>query len=116
MRITWLLLAGLLATPAGAGESLRCGNDLITSGDALARVQRLCGAPVDVQHSVAWREPGYWIAGRPVYAAGGWREVPVEIWTYNFGPNTFMRRVHFEDGVVTAIEVLGYGYLGPGGH
>ena len=37
-------------------------------------------------------------------------EVPVEIWTYNFGPYKLMRRVRFVDGLVEEIETLGYGY------
>jgi hypothetical protein len=110
MRSALLLLASVLAGSAVAGETLRCGNDLITEGDALARVAQLCGPPVDVQRSVVWREPSYWIGGRLVRAAGGWREVPVEVWTFNFGPNSFMRRVRFEDGLVVEIETLGYGY------
>ncbi len=38
-------------------------------------------------------------------------EMPVELWTYNFGPNKFMRRIRFEDGLVVEIETLGYGYI-----
>jgi hypothetical protein len=37
-------------------------------------------------------------------------EVPVEEWTYNFGPRRFMRSIRFENGIVTSIETLGYGY------
>jgi uncharacterized protein YvpB len=36
--------------------------------------------------------------------------VPVEIWTYNFGPYKLMRRVRFVDGFVEDIETLGYGH------
>jgi hypothetical protein len=89
----------------------RASNDLITEGDPLPRVLRLCGEPVDVQRSMELREPTYWIGGRLIRAAGGLREVPIETWTYNFGPNSFMRRLRFEDGAVVSIETLGYGYL-----
>lgn len=105
------LLLCLLAAGPIAAETLRCGDDLITEGDAMARVLRLCGEPVDVQRTVELREPTYWIGGRLVRAAGGWREVPIETWTYNFGPSRFMRRLRFEDGAVVSIETLGYGYL-----
>jgi len=37
-------------------------------------------------------------------------EVPVEYWTYNFGPNKLMRRIRFVDGLVEEIETLDYGY------
>jgi len=40
----------------------------------------------------------------------GYVEVPIEIWTYNFGPYKLMRQVRFVDGVVDEIETLGYGY------
>jgi hypothetical protein len=110
MSVRACLILCLLAAGPAAAETMRCGDDLITEGDALARVLRLCGEPVDIQRSVELREPSYWIGGRLVRAAGGWREVPIEAWTYNFGPNSFMRRVRFEDGLVVAIETLGYGY------
>ena len=40
----------------------------------------------------------------------GRREVIVEEWLFNFGPNKLMRRVTFENGVVTRVRELGYGY------
>ncbi|HIE82372.1 MAG TPA: DUF2845 domain-containing protein, partial [Dehalococcoidia bacterium] len=30
--------------------------------------------------------------------------------TYNFGSRRFMRSIRFENGIVTSIETLGYGY------
>jgi hypothetical protein len=105
------LMLGVLVAGPVAAETLRCGDDLITEGDPMARVLRLCGEPVDVQRAVELREPTYWIGGRLVRAAAGWREVPIETWTYNFGPSRFMRRLRFEAGAVVSIETLGYGYL-----
>lgn len=37
-------------------------------------------------------------------------EIPVEVWTYNFGPSRLMQRIRFENGVVVRIESLGYGF------
>jgi uncharacterized protein YvpB len=37
-------------------------------------------------------------------------EIPVEVWTYNFGPHRLMQRVRFENDVVVRIESLGYGF------
>ncbi len=37
-------------------------------------------------------------------------EVVVEEWTYNFGPRRLMRVIRFENGLVTSIRQLGYGY------
>jgi hypothetical protein len=111
MSIRACLLPLVLAAGPAAAETMRCGDYLIGEGDPLPRVLRLCGEPVDIQRSVELREPTYWIAGRLIRAAGGWREVPIETWIYNFGPNSFMRRLRFEDGAVVSIETLGYGYL-----
>jgi hypothetical protein len=36
--------------------------------------------------------------------------VAIEVWTYDFGRNRFLRFVRFEDGKVTAVETGGYGY------
>ena len=36
-------------------------------------------------------------------------EVPVEEWTYDFGPRRFMCRVILERGVIVQIQTLGYG-------
>ncbi len=37
-------------------------------------------------------------------------EIPVEIWTYNFGPQRLMQRIRFENGVIVKMESLGYGF------
>ena len=37
-------------------------------------------------------------------------EVLVEEWTYNFGPRKLMRVVRFENGLVSDVTQLGYGY------
>ena len=48
-----------------------------------------------------------WIHGRPFRVGDELIEIPVEMWIYNFGPNKFMRRVRFEDGMVVEIEDAG---------
>jgi len=35
-----------------------------------------------------------------------------EVWTYDFGPQRFMRRLVFEGGRLLGIETLGYGSAG----
>lgn len=116
MRIP--LLAGLtvvaaaLAAPAHA-DGMRCGGRLIRDGDARAEVRAFCGEPADVQTRSILRRPVYNLRGRMVYFGDGLIEIPVETWTYNFGPNKLMRRVRFVDGLVDEIETLGYGYNDP---
>ncbi len=36
--------------------------------------------------------------------------VVVEVWTYDFGPQTFVRFVVLEDGVVTRVDTGHHGY------
>lgn len=116
MRIPVLIglavVAAALAAPAHA-DGMRCGSRLIRDGDARTEVRAFCGEPVDVQTRTILRRPFYNVSGRIVYFGDGLVEVPVETWTYNFGPNKLMRRVRFVDGVVEEVETLGYGYNDP---
>jgi hypothetical protein len=107
-------LAALLLTAAvpASADGLRCGSKLVTTGDPRAKVRQFCGEPTDVQTRSILRRPVFGFGGR-VYSYGdGYVEVPVEIWTYNFGPYKLMREIRFVDGRVEDIETLGYGYHG----
>lgn len=116
MRIPLLLgltvVAAALAAPAHA-DGMRCGGRLIRDGDARAEVRAFCGEPADVQTRSILRRPVYNLRGRLVYYGDGLVEIPVETWTFNFGPNKLMRRVRFIDGLVDDVETLGYGYNDP---
>lgn len=116
MRIPLLIgltvVAGTLAAPAHA-DGMRCGGRLIRDGDARAEVRAFCGEPADVQTRTILRRPTYTIGGRIFYSGDGLIEIPVETWTYNFGPNKLMRRVRFIDGIVEEVVTLGYGYNDP---
>jgi hypothetical protein len=116
MRIALLLgltaVAATLAAPAHA-DGMRCGSRLIRDGDARAEVRAFCGEPADVQTRTILRRPTTIIGGRIFFSGDGLIEIPVETWTYNFGPNKLMRRVRFIDGVVEEVETLGYGYNDP---
>ena len=108
-RAAAVLVLGLLASsPAFA---FRCGSKLVSEGDTRFDVVSKCGEPVDVitERSV-FRRPVIWSHGRPQFIGRDYIEVAVESWVYNLGPNKFMRRVRFEDGIVAEIETLGYGY------
>ena len=37
------------------------------------------------------------------------RDIPVEVWYYNFGPRQFIAQLVFRDGTLTAQASLGYG-------
>ena len=73
-------------------------------------VLAICGEPSDVQTRSILQRPSYTLNGRKIYFGDGYVEIPVEIWTYNFGPYKLQRRVRFVDGLVDDIETLGYGY------
>lgn len=116
MRISPLIgltvVAVAMALPAHA-DGLRCGGRLLRDGDTRAEVRAFCGEPADVQTRTILRRPHYTVGGRIVYFGDGLVEIPVETWTFNFGPNKLMRRVRFVDGILESVETLGYGYNDP---
>jgi hypothetical protein len=105
-----LLALGLtvLAPLSAHADGLRCGNKLVAIGDTRVSVRNKCGDPVDVTHGTILRRPTYVFNGRLYH--GDEVAVELENWIYNFGPNKFMRRVRFVDGIVEDVETLDYGY------
>lgn len=113
----------LLSQPALA---LRCGAKLISDGTPQGKVLRYCGEPESIQVRTVVR------AGLPrnrsfglaryrfdartrsdselLFADRAYEEFIIEEWTYNFGPRRLMRVIRFENGIVTSIKQLGYGY------
>lgn len=104
-----LVLGTMLAAPAFA-DTMRCGNQLVGQGDTRSLVLELCGEPTEVQQRSILRRPQIRLNGRLYFSSLGFEELPVEIWTYNFGPYQLMRRVKFVDGLIEAIETLGHGF------
>lgn len=98
--------AALLA--AGNAAALRCEHKLITEGDRRIKLERFCGEPASVRSHYAPRllVDRYGQLLLPTFRT----EVLVEEWTYNFGPHRLMHVVRLENGVVTDIEALGYGF------
>lgn len=105
----------LLWMAAASADAMRCNGRLIGDGDTRAEVRALCGNPSDVQTRTILRRPFFNFHDRLVHFGDGLIEVPVETWTYNFGPYKLMRRVRFVDGLVEEVETLGYGYREPSG-
>jgi hypothetical protein len=116
-----ILLTTALLLPVTA-QAMRCGNHLISKGDTQAKVLRYCGEPVQAKRSLGLRSGVYldrWQRGDPArdltfstgkYIPYGRREVVVEDWVFNFGPSRLMRQVTFENGIVTKVKKLDYGY------
>ena len=118
-RLTCLLLATCalagVGRPAAAEDTLRCGSRIVSTGDGKDKVRSLCGEPTDVAFvGVIGRRaiPGYpngnsydqW------YYGPAWVEMPVEIWTYNFGPNKLLRKLRFIGDELVEIRTDGHGY------
>ena len=109
MQQNWLrrwngrFMAGLLvllafAAPGAAADGMRCGSDLISTGDWPVEVREVCG------------EPDY-IAIYPQQVLAGFGLVrEVQHWYYNRGSNEFIRRLVFRDGELRRIDSLGYGF------
>jgi hypothetical protein len=120
-----LLAAGIacLVLPLDA-MAMRCGNHLISKGDTQAKVLKYCGQPSQTKghlglRSGIYRNSSARQGGDPekdlLYSRGhfipyGRREVLVEDWVFNFGPNKLMRQVTFENGIVENVVEIGYGY------
>jgi len=118
-RIT-IIACGILlfADPAFA---LRCGSKLVTKGSPQGKVLKFCGEPESIQiRSIVRagfprRQTGRRIGNVEVerdllFADRAYVEVIIEEWTYNFGPRKLMRIIRFENGLVTSIRQVGYGY------
>lgn len=112
MRLCRLLLCAVAVSIVQSvhADDLRCGDRLISEGDNAALVRERCGVPTETRLERKLVPPVIWRNGRPIRVPGGDREVIVEFWTYNLGPNRFMRQIQLEEGVVVEIKTLGYGH------
>jgi hypothetical protein len=85
----------------GAGDSLWCGQRIVKVGDPIWQVGRYCPDPF-------WQES----YDRPA-ALDRWGRAfgldRIEVWTINFGPSRFMRRLEFVNGRLSRVKELGYG-------
>jgi len=100
-----LFLSLSIATvSAGASSNVRCGNDLVSLGDTKAEVIIKCGIP-------SWKNTWRNEIIDNVNAADELRmSVDRERWIYNFGPNSFLRFLLFENNRLIDISTGGYGY------
>ena len=124
MKIFNGILLSLLLVGIEPALALRCGGKLVSEGAMQGKVLKFCGEPTAVQVRSIYRsgfprtrlysgttQSAQLLHDRELLIADrSYVEVLVEEWTYNFGPHRLMRLIHFENGVVTAILQLGYGY------
>ncbi len=104
-----MVVAGAALLAAVPAYAFRCGNRLISAGDPADKVLHYCGSPVSVETRRAER-PYIDELGRSYLSRGLIEEVVIEDWTYNLGPQQFMRLVRIENGRVVEVKALGYGY------
>ena len=102
------LLALLIVPTAASADAMRCGSKLISDGDPIEKVLEYCGEPTQTQRTWIVRQPRFEYGGQEIPFPGT-DEVPVDLWTYDFGPNQLMRRIRFVAGKVDSIETLEYG-------
>ncbi len=103
-----LLLVALLLPAAASADSMRCGSQLVGEGDSIDEVLALCGEPAERRRTWMTRQPRFEYGGRDIPFPGS-EDVPVDVWTYDFGSSRLMRRVRFVAGKVESIETLGHG-------
>jgi hypothetical protein len=104
----------LCFTGTGHADSLRCGNQLALLGNTRLEVRAKCGEPDDVVHSTLERRTTIAYYKHIAYAEEQAIIVPVEVWTYNFGPHRLMYRLRFINGVLEGMEPMGYGFEAAG--
>ncbi len=103
----------LIAIPlrAAADDTMRCGTRLVSSGDGKDKVRTLCGEPTSISFVGIQSAPRYYYGPYDYsYFGPGVVEVPVEVWTYNFGSSKLLRKLRFVGDELDEIRTDGYGY------
>jgi hypothetical protein len=97
-----LAVAGLALAPSAAASesSIQCEGGIVSVGDSTLDVLAKCGRPTLVDERL----------DESSFGSGLVATVAVEQWTYDFGPNRFLRFVTLVAGRVVGIERGGYGY------
>jgi hypothetical protein len=125
MRLKYAVLGLALFFCTESAFALRCGTRLVSEGDHQLKIEKHCGEPTAVTFRTIYRSgipaSRYRRSWQRVHPAnsgeellihnGSVEEVQVEEWTYNFGPRRLMQVVRFENGLVTSVSALGYGYI-----
>jgi len=92
-----LVIHSISATVSG-DDGMRCDQRLVSVGDSESTVLGRCGAPTSADTERLIRRKNGVVA-----------RCVVDRWTYDRGPNDFVRTLRFDDGVLTNVEVGGYG-------
>jgi hypothetical protein len=105
-----VVVAGAIALSTGTAHALSCDGRLVEVGDSEAYVRSVCGEPTLVHTRTEMRTA---FVGAPYYgyAVGYAQTVPVQVdvLVYDFGPTRFVDELTFENGVLRADRIAGYG-------
>jgi hypothetical protein len=113
MKRAWVycgLIALMLLGSGPYAEALQCEHRLVSSGDTPAEVLSKCGPPTLQQQrdeEIEIFEPVF-IQGKKILVAQR-ITIPVEVWTYNFGPHALIYVLTFRNDRVVDIRTRGYG-------
>jgi hypothetical protein len=102
--VSSLMLALFCLSGAPEALALRCGHDVVTSGDSKLEVLKKCGEPMlEERHFEEFRK------GVDTHVEKRVGSV-VDEWTYNFGPHDFLYFLKFANGILVDIETGDYGF------
>jgi hypothetical protein len=110
-RVYCGLLALMLLGGWQYAEALRCEHRLVSWGDSPAEVLFKCGSPTLQQQrdeAIEIFEPVF-IEGKKILVARR-VTIPVEVWTYNFGPHELIYVLTFRDDRVVDIRTRDQGH------
>lgn len=103
-----IVAACLVAPSIASADSMRCGSKVISEGDSIDEVLARCGEPIERSRTWIQRQPRFEYGGREIPFPGQ-EDVPVDVWTFDFGSSKLKRRVRFVAGKVDRIDTLEHG-------
>jgi hypothetical protein len=98
-----LLVLLLLCPAVSRADSISCDKGIVSTGDSAVDLLLKYGQPEWQDRRIEEITEGAGMGARRTTT------VTVEDWTYNFGPQRFLRIVTFRNGVVTDVRTGGYG-------
>lgn len=118
VRLALCVTAATLPAAPAFADGMRCGTRLISDGDPMYQVRSICGTPDAQSHRIEMRTVRQWVStpclphqmvGRCGYFTEITVQVNVDEWTYDFGPQQFIRTLLFEEQKLARITTGGYG-------
>ena len=103
-----VVVSGLLLASGTSADSVRCGSKVISEGDPMERVRQYCGEPTETKRTWMTRKPRFEYGGQEIPFEGS-EDVPVDLWTYDFGPHKLVRHIRFVASKVDSIETREHG-------